>query len=304
MKPLTNFPEELTQEQIEILTGLLLGDVYLIRQKPTHNAHLIIDRSVKDIDYLLLNKHIFNNICTETRKINYRILKSPPKYDKTKYETGAFATRSCPLLNIFHSKWYPNGIKIVPKDLILTPLIVAIWFCDDGYIRLRGKNKNILHLRFCTEGFSKDDNIFIAKLLNEICGEKVLATPLTKKAEKWRITASHKAAAAIVEKIDKYIPECMVRKVKWRNVVLSSNTNPNRKNRLMPSKKDAITLSILRELGPKTSDELAILLNEEFKKNNLLIMTKQYSIKYIYRLYKFGMLGRKLDGKRNIYYAL
>ena len=29
-------------------------------------------------------------------------------------------------------QWYKNGIKLVPADFWLTPLILAIWFMDDG----------------------------------------------------------------------------------------------------------------------------------------------------------------------------
>lgn len=51
--------------------------------------------------------------------------------------------------NYLRDYWYPNGIKIIPQDLKLNNLALAIWYMDDGY-----SSKG--HY-FCTNGFSFED---------------------------------------------------------------------------------------------------------------------------------------------------
>lgn len=47
-------------------------------------------------------------------------------------------------------RWYPKGLKIVPNDLVLTPLILSHWFAGDGCGRK-------YCLSFCTNGFKLKD---------------------------------------------------------------------------------------------------------------------------------------------------
>jgi hypothetical protein len=43
-----------------------------------------------------------------------------------------FTTRSLPELTEIYREFYQNGKKIIPDDLSLHPLSLAIWFMDDG----------------------------------------------------------------------------------------------------------------------------------------------------------------------------
>ena len=43
-----------------------------------------------------------------------------------------FYTRQLPTLTALRIQWYPEGKKIVPNDLVLDPMILAVWFMDDG----------------------------------------------------------------------------------------------------------------------------------------------------------------------------
>lgn len=50
----------------------------------------------------------------------------------------------------WRARWYPNGIKIVPPDLILNWEIIAFWFADDG-----GNNQVNKCVLMCCESFTE-----------------------------------------------------------------------------------------------------------------------------------------------------
>lgn len=63
-------------------------------------------------------------------------------------------------------RWYPLGKKIVPKDLNFeNPKLLANWYMGDGSVV---RDKNILIIRFSTEGFSLDDVEFLSSKFQEI----------------------------------------------------------------------------------------------------------------------------------------
>lgn len=286
----------ISPSQFNLLEGHMLGDGCMILYGNSKNPHLVIDRSIKDIDYIRYSNDIFQDITSA--KISY--------YDNSKkfiqngkiYKLCRFHTRSCPYLLKDYYRWYPNGKKIVPKDLQLTPLIVAIWFCDDGFARLRGKNKNRIHMRFCSEGFTKEENEFLAKLLTDFCGETVITNPISKGSEKYRITATDMAARAIARKIDQYIPISMNRKAVWKGKIDLHDSNyeggkPTYKNRNKLSNKETILINILKR-GEKSIKELILLLNSEFKISGYKTMTEQYIPKFIERLYRRKIINRRI----------
>lgn len=78
-------------------------------------------------------------------------------------------------LNKFRKRWYPEGKKIVPKDLICSPTTFRHWFYGDGstsYVKYKGKKLGT-QLTFCTHCFNKNDCDFLANKLWESCETKV-----------------------------------------------------------------------------------------------------------------------------------
>jgi recombination protein RecA len=62
------------------------------------------------------------------------LVSSPPSARRGKGIRIAyrFTTRSLPELTRFYREFYKNGKKIIPADLNLDPLSLAVWFMDDG----------------------------------------------------------------------------------------------------------------------------------------------------------------------------
>jgi len=58
------------------------------------------------------------------------------------------------------ARWYPDGIKHVPADVVMTPLGLAYWFCGDGTADKRGV------LSLCTNCFSEHNVIALSEKLS------------------------------------------------------------------------------------------------------------------------------------------
>ena len=56
------------------------------------------------------------------------------------------------------NRFYKNGIKIVPRDIFLSPLSLAVWFMDDGYC-----DKKAAY--FCTHSFDSQSLKHLQKIL-------------------------------------------------------------------------------------------------------------------------------------------
>ncbi len=205
--------EALTKEQHEILIGGLLGDFCLFQQKSAINPLLVVGRSSKDLDYLKYEFEIFKEYCKQGITHHTKTIKG---YDKI-YQIARFRTRSLPIFLPYKEKWYPNGKKIIPRDIELTPLTLAIWFCDDGCLTFKtnrsgGKDEAMI-LKFASHGFSEDDNIFLVSLLEKETNEKFY----TYKYKNGTYIKGYTAAAkAFIKLTEAVLPNSMSRKYIWR----------------------------------------------------------------------------------------
>ena len=179
---------ELTPEVMNPLIGNLLGDGSLRfthkdlngRPKLTTNASYAMTLKNKDYIYHLW-KNIYSSICTNTGPRPW----PNPNTGKpiTQY---TFNTKSLPSLTLLHSQWYEwsefkqKFIKIVPINIgeLLTPIGLAHWIMDDGYIHGNG-------LILATESFS----------LNEV---ELLKTVLESKFD-LKVTIQNRKTSAGIE---------------------------------------------------------------------------------------------------------
>ena len=110
----------LSKVQQQLILGCVLGDGY-IRKKV--NAHLQITHSFKQKEYVDWKYLCLKDI----------VLTAPKVYKGNAGRVGyRFFTRSLPAITTFYDTFYRNGVKIIPKDLILSPLSLAVWYMDDG----------------------------------------------------------------------------------------------------------------------------------------------------------------------------
>ena len=158
---------DMTKEMNDILKGALLGDGHLRKCGVNANFYYC-SKSYQHVEFVCDK---FMQYCTG-QGIRYR-----NRYDKRTnkcYECYEFSSISSPTFTEEHDKWYKDGIKHIPDDLILTPLMCKIWYLGDGSL-INVKNANYQRLCLYTNAFLKDE---IEKIL--ICQLKEFNPTLIK----------------------------------------------------------------------------------------------------------------------------
>jgi hypothetical protein len=118
---------QMTERQRQILDGMLLGDGHLERQGDARSARLKIEHSVAQSGYVAWK-------FAEWRDW----VRTPPRERARRNRLGTtsmnvgFSTLSHIELEEVRQRFYVNRRKVVPPDLGLTPLAMAVWFMDDG----------------------------------------------------------------------------------------------------------------------------------------------------------------------------
>ncbi len=223
--------QKLTPRQMEILTGSLLGDGSITwSQKPTPtgniNAHYVVSRQTPDRDYLVWNAEEFTEYC-KPYPVKDCQRKNRWNQDGIQYYT-AFSTKNLPIFTKLRRKWYPEGKKIVPKDIKLTPLTIAVWFLDDGCIRsaVHDDPRSAAQCIFCTHCFVEADVKRLCGLLNKALGLRVGPkfrmgkTIRASGAIQYFIEGAKRAISALLKVILPVLPPGMERKVeKFRHLM-------------------------------------------------------------------------------------
>jgi hypothetical protein len=117
----------MTDRQKQILVGMLLGDAHLERQAGALTARLKIEHSITQKAYV------------DWKYVEWRDwVRTPPKARVRHNRLGTsstnvgFTTLSHVELEEFRLKFYRDRRKVIPEDIELTPLTMAVWFMDDG----------------------------------------------------------------------------------------------------------------------------------------------------------------------------
>jgi hypothetical protein len=155
--PLGNTVGSLSSTQHAVLVGSLLGDGTLRKQGARRlNALLEVNHSWHAKEYVDWKYQIFRPF-----------ILSPPRRRLGNGQRVAyrFTTRSLPVFTSYFQWFYQSGKKRVPSDLPLNPLILAVWFMDDG-----SKSRSACYLN--TQQFCLEDQEFLQMLLWKAFGIK------------------------------------------------------------------------------------------------------------------------------------
>lgn len=160
-----NAEGSLTEEQEQVIVGSLLGDGTM---RIKTNALLEINHSEKQkelVDWFYANLKQFVGTSPKIRKGNG---------NRVAYR---FTTRSLPIFTSFYKQFFLNGKKIIPANIKLSPLVLAVWFMDDG-----SKSRSSIYLN--TQQFSQEEQVLLQKMLLE---QWEIQTTLNKDKKYWRI---------------------------------------------------------------------------------------------------------------------
>lgn len=113
----------LTQLQKSLIIGCILGDGYLRKIPGRKDAFLEVNHSIKAKEYVDWKYSVLRNICVS----------GPKKRKIDKIRTAyRFFTCQHPEITELYERFYYKGKKVVPSQIKLDPVILAVWFMDDG----------------------------------------------------------------------------------------------------------------------------------------------------------------------------
>ncbi|MDB9435278.1 hypothetical protein BMF77_pc00058 (plasmid) [Dolichospermum sp. UHCC 0315A] len=150
------------KQEMDLIQGHLLGDGSIFVTGKDCNRDATFNFVTKHEDYA---QWIINN----TESFAACKLQVGDNYDKRtdkSYHRVSFRSPSNNLFTELRNKWYPDGKKIVPQDLVLTKDLILRWYVDDGNWHDKG-------IYFNTQGFDPESTDFLRSELSKFLVMKV-----------------------------------------------------------------------------------------------------------------------------------
>lgn len=180
----------LTEFERSIIIGSILGDGYLRIIPGRKDAFLEINHSIKAKEYVDYKYNSLKRLCESAPK------ERPTNENRVAYR---FFTKQHKDLTDIYEMFYKNNRKIIPKNLELNPIIVAIWYMDDGS-KCRDRD---IYLN--TQQFSIQDQKRLVTLLRKIG----IKSRLNKDKKYYRIRIIKESIGSFMEMINPYIISSM-----------------------------------------------------------------------------------------------
>ncbi|MBI4098680.1 MAG: hypothetical protein HY437_01445 [Candidatus Magasanikbacteria bacterium] len=159
----------LTQQQVELIVGTILGDGYLRIVPGRRDAFLEINHSYSAFAYVEWKYEILSSITVSAPK------QRQGNGNRVAYR---FYTRQHPELTSLFRLFYHDGAKRIPVNLVIRPMSLAIWYMDDGS-RCRDRD---IYLN--TQQYSRGDQLRLVNMLARAFG---IRSSLNRDKEYWRI---------------------------------------------------------------------------------------------------------------------
>lgn len=180
----------LTQKQKSLIIGTTLGDGYLRIIPKRKNAFLEVNHSATQKNYVDWKYSILQSI-----------VKNKPK---SRHGNGnriayRFYTRCLSEITDLFRYFYRDGKKIIPVDLKIDPLGLAVWYMDDG-----SRSGGSIYLN--TQQFSVEDQNKLQRLLLKQFG---INSNLNKDKEYMRIRVVTRDAKKFCNIIRQFTPPSM-----------------------------------------------------------------------------------------------
>jgi hypothetical protein len=197
----------MTDLQFDIINGTMLGDAcikkegrYRFKQCIAHEGYVEhIRQALKP-----WATHLAKCFEKKPNNIDGKVI-NLEHWNGEYLEACYFYTVTNQIFKDLRSKWYKDSKKIVPKDLILNPRMMAYWFMDDG-----SNSPKKRQVYFATEGFLQKDSGYLILQLSRL-GIKATQQKDGKGGYKTAVSCKH--YFDFIDMISPYVVDTMKRKV-------------------------------------------------------------------------------------------
>jgi len=164
---------KITPETQQLIDGLLISDAYIRPWKKYTTARLCIGQTIRHKPWIKdiqtqLNKSNIKHLTGERMQIVH--LPQDPIGVKKQFKRIDLGTLLYVELKEQHNRWYKNKTKIIPKDIELTPRMIANWYMGDGSLDIQKVGKleqKYYRITLCTECFTLKEHQQLQLQLNE-----------------------------------------------------------------------------------------------------------------------------------------
>jgi len=136
---------KLSDQQLEILTGLVMGDATVHRPdgknariscEMTNESYLIyVSSKLKIMSQGVKLKHTSEECAERARISGFR----PNAKAKNYSPMYRWSCKAHPDIEEYR-EWYSGGKKVWPDNIYLTPTVLKHWYCCDGNLEVRGNH--------------------------------------------------------------------------------------------------------------------------------------------------------------------
>ena len=120
---MVNTVERLNQFQKSVIIGTILGDGYLRIVTGRQHAFLEINHALSQREYVIWKYDVFDGVRAGAPTV---------RNGNGERKAIRFYTRQSEELTELYRRFYLDRVKVIPFDLKLDPVMLAVWFMDDG----------------------------------------------------------------------------------------------------------------------------------------------------------------------------
>lgn len=193
-------PTYMTDLEKSVIMGTLLGDGHL--NKRGKSVRLKIEHGVDQEDLVWWKYEKLKRLCPNTQPPHIAV-------SKKGFKSILFYTSSSRLLEEMHQLYYKKHgeryKKVITSELIdqlsLDPIVLAVWYMDDGSIR-----NDCYSGKIATQGFSLEEN----HLLSQYLLKKNIETNVVKHKEakgQYYLTVPARSFQIFINEVEAYLSE-------------------------------------------------------------------------------------------------
>jgi hypothetical protein len=203
----------LTEDQVDVIVGSLLGDANLKRFSHDRNSYMTKPQSEEKVEYIRWHYDFLRPYSGSIRQYRLTERVSSTGHRFTESRGFIFSTVAHPVFTALRSKWYPDDSdhsylqkKRIPSDLRLNPRVIAVWLADDGTTSHSDRR-----IGLCTQGFPECDVDLLVDQLRSVFAFKCKKVPA---AKSYMIRVSAESYKSFLDLVIPYFPwKCLGHKV-------------------------------------------------------------------------------------------